>query len=71
MANAWEDLRSTGASIRKDAEHVRALEEEKADLDAADPRVVELSEQVERLAGRLQAKATAERELGEEIAEAG
>jgi hypothetical protein len=71
MPTPREDLRSTEASIRKDAERVRDLEDEKAALDEADPRVVVLSEQVEQLAARLQAKATAERELSEEIAEAG
>jgi hypothetical protein len=43
------------------------MEEEKAGLDPADPRVDRLSEEVERMIDRLQDKAAAERELSEEI----
>jgi hypothetical protein len=44
-----------------------ANEAEKLALDPTDPKVVRLSEQVERLTGGLHAKAAAERELGEQI----
>jgi hypothetical protein len=71
MPDAREDLRATEESIQRDAEHVMTLEEEKAALDPADPRVVHLSEQVEGIAARLQDKAAAERELSEEIHTAG
>jgi len=67
MADPQQDLHATVESIRRDAELVKTLEEQKADLDPADPRVVDISERVERIADRLQDKATAERELAEEI----
>ena len=67
MADPQQDLHATAESIRRDAELVKTLEEQKADLDPADPRVVGISERVERIADGLQDKATAERELAEEI----
>jgi len=67
MPDPRDDLRSTAESIRRDADQVRALEEEKLDLDPTDPKVVRLSERIERLTGGLHAKAAAERELGEQI----
>ena len=67
MADPQQDLHATAESIRRDAELVKTLEEQKADLDPADPRVVGISERVERIATGLQDKATAERELAEEI----
>jgi hypothetical protein len=67
MPDPREDLRATGESIRRDATQVKILEEGKAALDPADPRVAELSEEVVRVAARLQDKAVAERELTEEI----
>jgi hypothetical protein len=66
-----EDLRATQASIKKDAEQVKTLEEEKGALDPADPRVEQISERVVDLAGALAAKAAAEHELSQEIREAG
>jgi len=53
-------------AIHRDAEHIADLEEEKADLDVTDPRLVTLSEQVQRVATDLKDLATAERELSEE-----
>ena len=67
MADPRQDLQATAESIRRDAELVKTLEEQKTDLDPADPRVVHISKQVERLASALQDKAAAERELAEEI----
>jgi hypothetical protein len=67
MRDPRDDLRATEESIRRDADHVKSLEEEKAALDPADPRVAGLSEQVERVASALQDKAVAERELSEEL----
>jgi hypothetical protein len=67
MSDLHEDLRATEESIREDAQRVTGLEEKKATLDPGDPLVVQLSEQVEQLASGLRAKATAERELSEEI----
>jgi hypothetical protein len=46
---------------------VKTLEEEKEALDPTDPRIAHLSERVERLAVGLKDKATAERELSDEL----
>jgi hypothetical protein len=67
MSNRKDDLRATEDSIYRDAERVDSLERQKAALDPADPEVVELSREVERLAAGLQDKAAAERALSEEI----
>jgi hypothetical protein len=69
MPDPREDLRSTQESIRRDADRLKALEDEKAALDPGDPRVDELSEQVGRTTAGLQDKAEAERELSEDIQE--
>jgi hypothetical protein len=67
MSDPRQDLRSTAESIRRDAERVKTLEDEKAALDPDDPRVAELSEQIERMTAGLEDKATAQRQLSEEI----
>ncbi|HVA87604.1 MAG TPA: hypothetical protein VNF73_14970 [Candidatus Saccharimonadales bacterium] len=67
MPDPREDLRSTEDAIHHDAERINHLEEEKAGLDPADPRVVDLSHQVESLAIALRGKGAAERALSEEI----
>ena len=61
------DLRSTEASIRRDAERIGDLEDEKASLDPGDPRIDRLSEQVEQIAVDIRGKAAAERELAGRI----
>ncbi len=71
MSNLQDDLRSTEASIIRDAELVRALEEQKASLEPTDPRVERLSRQIEHLAIGLAAKTAAERELSEEVRSVG
>ncbi len=67
MAEPREDLRSTEESILRDAEQVKSLEADKAALDPADPRVPQLSEQIEGVTAGLEVKATAERELSEQV----
>ncbi|MEA2609999.1 MAG: hypothetical protein QOJ75_2242 [Chloroflexota bacterium] len=67
MHDPQDDLRSTEESIRRDAERVKSLEEEKARLDPRDPHVARLSEQIERVTVGLRDKAAAERELSEQI----
>jgi hypothetical protein len=67
MSDPEEDLRSTAESIRHDARQVQELESQKIALDPADPKIVQLSHQVERIALGLRDKAVAERELSEEI----
>jgi hypothetical protein len=71
MADPQEDLRSTAESIRRDADRVKTLEDEKTTMDPTDPRVGDLSEQVERLSEGLHAKAVAERDLSDQIRGAG
>lgn len=67
MSDPRQDLRATAASVHGDAALIKKLEEEKAELDPADPRVDELSDRVERLSRSLRDKAVAEDELSEEI----
>jgi hypothetical protein len=67
MTDPEEDLRSTAESIRRDAARVQDLESQKIALDPADPKVVQLSDQVERITAGLRDKAVAEREISEEI----
>lgn len=67
MSSPQDDLRSTEDSIRRDAELVKTLEDQKAALDPADPRVEQLSIRIERVAIGLQGKTAAERELSREI----
>lgn len=69
MSDPRQDLRATAESIRRDAEQVKILEEEKEVLDPTDARIPLLSEQVERLTAELHDKAAAERELSDEIQE--
>ena len=69
MPDREDELRATESSIHRDAERVRTLEAEKSTLDPADPRIRELSQRVEVVAAGLHEKATAERELSEEIPE--
>jgi hypothetical protein len=67
MPDPKADLRSTSESIQDDAEQLKALEEKKRSLDPSDPRVVDLSHQVEALLRATSTKARAETELSEEI----
>ena len=64
------DLKATAEDIAADAAQLKALEEEKADLDPEDPRVQELSAKGERLARQLVPKTVAEREITDAIGEA-
>jgi hypothetical protein len=61
-----DDLRATADDIAADATRLAAIEEEKAGLDAADPRMVALSIEGERLARRLAPKTKAELDLATE-----
>jgi methyl-accepting chemotaxis protein len=71
MPSPSDDLRSTIEAIHDDAEEVQDLEEKKAELDPGDPRMVTLSDQVQRVATDLKDLATAERELSEEAQASG
>ena len=62
---AQQDLKATSDSIRHDAERLAQLEERKSELDPGDPRVDQLSRDVETLIGDIADKGKAERELAE------
>lgn len=67
MPTPGDDLRATGESIHRDAKRIEQLEEKKAELDPADPEVDELSRKADHLATELKDKASAEREISEDI----
>jgi hypothetical protein len=60
------DLRATAEDIAADATRLAEIEDEKAGLEADDPRLVELSAEGEELARRLVPKTAAESELAAE-----
>ena len=70
MSEAENDLRATSDAVQADAERVAELEARKRALDPSDPEVDRLSSEIEDLAHRLSRKATAERELSDEIKDA-
>jgi hypothetical protein len=57
------DIQATAEDIAADSEILHRIETEKATLDAADPRALELASQAETLAHGIAAKTVAEREL--------
>lgn len=67
MADELEDLRATADDLADDARQLQAIEERKGRLPAADPELVTLSEEAERLTRRMAAKASVQRELAEEV----
>ena len=69
MSELEHDMRATAESIAADAARLTGIEEEKADLDADDPRMVELSVESDKLARRIVPKTAAERELAEQLVE--
>jgi hypothetical protein len=66
MPDATEDLHATADDLTADARQLAAIEGEKAQLDASDPKAEDLSRTAERLVRRMVPKAVAERELTEE-----
>lgn len=65
MSDVQDDFRSTAESIAQDAQIIERIEDEKASLDANDPRASDLSNQVAALAEQLHDKSLAERDLVE------
>jgi hypothetical protein len=63
--DARQDLKATSDSIRRDAERLAEIERRKTELAPSDPRVDELSSEVERLVSDISDKAKAESELAE------
>ena len=66
MSEQEDDLRATTEDIAADAGELQAIEHEKARLEPEDPRMVELSEEGERIARRIVPKTVAERRLVED-----
>jgi hypothetical protein len=67
MADQLDDLRATSEALEADAERLAELEERKQRLDLTEPAMAELSREIEILVHRMADKATAERELAEEV----
>ena len=67
MADARDDLLATSEAIQDDADLLAELEKMKESLDADDPRMPELARRTEALARRMANKASAERELIDEL----
>jgi len=64
-----EDLKATSAQVSATAETLDALEAEKRELPPGDPRVIRLSDEIERLAARLRRQTAIEGGLTREIHE--
>lgn len=69
MSELHEDFRTTAEDIAQDAHEIKRIEEEKVELDPADPRAATLSVQAERIAEQLHHKTQAERDLADTAAE--
>lgn len=69
MPDREDDLRAVSDAIKDDAARLHDLEASKSRLDPADPQVLDLSREIEALVEQTSIKATAERELSEEIAD--
>ena len=69
MTDVEGDLRATVDDVHEDARRLADIEAEKARLAADDPRMLELSEEAERLGRALMRKTVAQRELAEEVAQ--
>ena len=65
--DAEQDLRATADSIRTDLVRLAELDSEKQELDTADPRVGELSDEAVALADRIQRETRIERELSRDL----
>ena len=57
------DIQATAEDIAADSEVLQAIETEKANLDATDPRMIELAKHAQELARDIAAKTVAEAEL--------
>jgi hypothetical protein len=60
-----EDLAATSESLHEDAHGVADIEEEKQGLEPGDPRLIELSNDAERLAEGIAEKSRIERDLAD------
>ena len=57
------DIQATAEDIAADADVLQAIETEKADIDPADPRSLELASRAVKVARGIAAKTVVEREL--------
>jgi hypothetical protein len=62
-----QDLRATSDSIRKDAERLAELEGAKSAIEVDDPRMTQLSSEVEQLTNDIEDKAEAELDLAQAL----
>jgi hypothetical protein len=60
-----EDLAATSESLHEDSHRVADIEEEKQGLEPGDPRLIELSNDAERLAEGIAEKSRIERDLAD------
>ena len=74
MPDTARALRETSDALLRDLEALGVLEEEKREIPAGDPRIVDLAAQIESIAARVLVSSSHERQLTEQIqdlAEAG
>jgi TRAP-type mannitol/chloroaromatic compound transport system substrate-binding protein len=67
MTDQRDDLRATEQAIHHDATTIAELEEQKAKLEPTDPKVEQISDQIQEIARSLTDKTAAEQELVDEI----
>ncbi len=70
MSDIGDDLKATSAAIVVDAKRLQELEVKKSKLHEADPAVVDISVEAEKLIDRMSQHAAIETELAEQAAEA-
>ena len=63
MPDVRRDLRATSDALQRDLEALDALEEEKRGLPLDDPQLNELAGQIEKIAARVLARSTTQRNL--------
>ncbi len=69
MADTGQALREASDELLRDLEALGVLEEEKRTIPAGDPRIIDLSERIETIAGRVLQSSTRQRALTEAIQE--
>lgn len=65
MSDIRDDFKSTVENVAGDAEEIKSIEDEKAELDPADPRARSLSAKAEELAEELHRKTLVQRDLAQ------
>jgi len=67
MNELHDDFRASADDLAADAGRLKSIEEEKAALDAADPRLVELSHDAEQLVEDMADKAAIQTDRAKEL----